>query len=242
MRKRLTALIMAVLMLLQLLPASVVAETTDEIISDVLTAPESHTVSFWVNGEKIKTVFVQDGSALGLLPDAPEYENLQFDGWYAGNELLTTDYIVSADLTVEAVYTEIAPQTIERTFEFDSLTLTGFVPESVIVDAEDVFEKYADYMKNESVVAAWNISAGQNDEYPLAAAFKVSSSVKDSIWKAWKVLTDGTCEELKADIQEGALRFDVTKSGIYLVTESIPENVLRTTDGATYDISVRFSG
>ncbi len=80
MRRRLTALIMAVLMLLQLLPVLAVAETVGEIISDVLTAPEIHTVSFLVDGEKIHTVFVQNGGALGILPDSPEYDSRQFEG------------------------------------------------------------------------------------------------------------------------------------------------------------------
>ena len=179
MKRRLTALIMAVLMVLQLLPVLAVAETVGEIISDVLTAPEMHTVSFCVDGESVHTVFVQDGSALGVLPDAPEFESRQFEGWYVGEELLTADYIVSANVTAEAVYSDTLPQAVEKTFEYGSLVLNGLVPEDVTVDAADVTEKYAAYIKNETVVTAWGISIGQNSaEHIPDGGYQLTAAVK----------------------------------------------------------------
>ena len=247
MRRRLTALIMAVLMLLQLLPVLAVAETVGEIISDVLTAPEMHTVSFLVDGEKIHTVFVQDGGALGILPDAPEYDSRQFEGWYADGELLTVDYIVSADVTAEAVYTDILPQAVEKTFDFDSLVLSGVISDEVDVQAEEVTKQFTDAIGNTHTVYAWNISMQQEDveyiadkENPMTAAVQLPERTDKVNWQVWQLIQDQDWSEITdCTIKDGVAFFDVLESGIYLIAESIQARTLRATD-PTYDVSVTY--
>ena len=73
--KRLTALILAILMLVQLCPSVSFAadnssDSQHEVLSEQLGKPVYHTVTFLADGEEVSAVFVADGTAIDELPAA----------------------------------------------------------------------------------------------------------------------------------------------------------------------------
>ena len=105
--KRAIAAILAVLMLMQLLPAT--GETYSEwyqVYFDETETPAYHTVRFCAGGEEISAVFVADGGTVESLPEAPRVAGKVFLGWYDGDSLFTTETIVREDREIEAKYEE----------------------------------------------------------------------------------------------------------------------------------------
>ena len=105
--KRFVALILALLMTVQLLPAGAEDEGWHEAVSDVLEAPVRHAVAYVAAEETLSTVFKLDGAALGQLPDAPEAAGKRFIGWYSELAAVSAETIVTGDMTVSAVYTDV---------------------------------------------------------------------------------------------------------------------------------------
>ena len=129
---KLTALMLAVLLMMQLLPVSAVAENPDEIVSDVLTTPVYHTVSFMAEEKEVASLFVNDGSAIGRFPDAPELDGKQFAGWYIGETPVTEEYLITEDCVVDAVYTSVDDLLKENGYSSKDLYLTGKLPDGIV--------------------------------------------------------------------------------------------------------------
>ena len=113
MAKRLLALVLSVLMLVQSLPVSALAKT---IYSNVLKGEEYYTVVFTVEegAEKAASTITQylaeDGTL--VLPEAPAKAGYQFIGWYVGETKLAEGQTVSSDLTAEARFAPITAYTV----------------------------------------------------------------------------------------------------------------------------------
>ena len=83
-RERILAWLLSIMMIFQLMPAQVYAETADdwqEIVSNVETA-DYWTVRFLAEGEEVNKVYVEDGQAIDRFPDAPVLEGKTFQGWF----------------------------------------------------------------------------------------------------------------------------------------------------------------
>ena len=66
-----------------------------------------YSVTFVSMGTAVKTVLVKENTAIGSqFPESPEEEDLTFLGWYAGEEEITSETIVTQDITATAKWTE----------------------------------------------------------------------------------------------------------------------------------------
>lgn len=104
MSKKLLTLVLAVIMLIGVLPATAMA---DGLEGDVVTAsPVTYTVTLdaaggTMNGLETATKTVEEGKQVGTLP-TPTKEGYTFKGWYNGSTLVEAGTVVTADMTVTA--------------------------------------------------------------------------------------------------------------------------------------------
>ena len=108
-RDKIVAWLLTIMMIFQLVPAQVYAETADdwqEIVSNVETA-DYWTVHFMSEGEEVTKVYVEDGKTIDRFPDAPVLEGKTFQGWFVDGERVSEQMVISADTVVEALYAEV---------------------------------------------------------------------------------------------------------------------------------------
>ena len=104
MSKKLLTLVLAVIMLIGVLPATAMA---DGLEGDVVVASAvTYTVTLdanggTMNGLETATKTVEDGKQIGTLP-TPTKEGYTFKGWYNGSALVEAGTVVTADMTVTA--------------------------------------------------------------------------------------------------------------------------------------------
>ncbi|MBQ9196136.1 MAG: InlB B-repeat-containing protein, partial [Clostridia bacterium] len=95
--------------MLQLLPAAGESAVSEwkEAVSEPLAAVARHTVTFLAEEQVVSRVYLTDGALLDQLPDAPETEGKRFIGWYSDLAAVSAETIVTGDMTVSAVYTDV---------------------------------------------------------------------------------------------------------------------------------------
>lgn len=78
------------------------------------TTSQSYTVTFYNDDSEITSTQIEAGTALTILPETPFKSGYRFDHWENAetHETVTADTIVTSDLTVKAVFTEISIYTV----------------------------------------------------------------------------------------------------------------------------------
>lgn len=104
MSKKLLSLMLAVIMLIGVLPATALAEGMED--NDVVVAATEYTVTLDANGgtmdgNSTATRKVEGGKQVGTLP-TPTREGYNFKGWYCDGALVEAGTIVNGDMTVTA--------------------------------------------------------------------------------------------------------------------------------------------
>lgn len=85
-----------------------------ESTTETETTSQSHTVTFYNDDSEITSTQIEAGTALTILPETPFKSGYRFDHWENAetHETVTADTIVTSDLTVKAVFTEILIYTV----------------------------------------------------------------------------------------------------------------------------------
>ena len=208
--KRLTAIVLVLLMLVQICPSVGFATDTDaannEEIIDQLIKPVYHTVIFTVDGEAVATFFVVDGAVVSNLPEAPEISGQSFIGWFDGEIPFTTDSIITADKVITAIYetvgnsdedANISSFSFSDTGSFTAVSVTGtHKPNQVPLAARD------DSVLGNAVGEAWIVSNIKNNtELSLSAV--VTALPDNGVLKAYSVNADGLGNLLAEDLAIG---------------------------------------
>ena len=177
LRKRLLAIVMSLMMVLQMMPVTAFA---DEVESAVLSGTTSYTVEYVVYGETVDeyTDIVEEGSTVDSLPEAPESSSgAAFLGWYIGDSdvQFTASTPVTSDLTVKAV--------------FDYWTLTFYNRDAEVYSTVRVEKgtsiggKLPAVIAREDYNAYWAIgeivAGGQGNEIKVTGAYVDSTTVPD---------------------------------------------------------------
>ena len=133
--KRLAAMLLAFLMVLQTAPIQAIGEDLKDfsaVTSKPVEGGEYARVTFLApDGEELTEVAVRTvevGAALGELPEAPEREDYIFDSWKAGDDSVTSETIAENDMEIVATYRSAYPAFTAR-YEDDSLSLSISAPE-----------------------------------------------------------------------------------------------------------------
>lgn len=208
--KRLTAIVLVLLMLVQICPSVGFATDTDaannEEIIDQLIKPVYHTVIFTVDGEAVATFFVVDGAVVSNLPEAPEISGQSFKGWFDGEIPFTTDSIITADKVITAIY-----ETVGNSDEYDhissfSFTDTGSFAAISITGAhkpnQSPVASRDDSVLGHSVGEAWIISNIKNST-GLTLSAVVTALPDNGVLKAYSVNSDGLGNLLAEDLAIG---------------------------------------
>ncbi|MBR5383363.1 MAG: hypothetical protein IK133_06020, partial [Clostridia bacterium] len=167
--KKLTAIVLTLLILVQMCPsvgfaAGSIADVSETVVSGQLSKPLYHTVVFTVNGDVFTTFFVADGAVVDPMPEAPEIPGQVFTGWYDGDDAFTGETLVTIDKVIEAVYKDvdipIDPDN-QKTLEFSSAkycVTISFSEESGIPDEAELTAREvtgADYLADISEALGW---------------------------------------------------------------------------------------
>lgn len=85
-----------------------------ESTTETETTSQSYTVTFYNDDSEITSTQIEAGTALTILPETPFKSGYCFDHWENAetHETVTADTIVTSDLTVKAVFTEISIYTV----------------------------------------------------------------------------------------------------------------------------------
>ena len=85
-----------------------------ESTTETETTSQSYTVTFYNDDSEITSTQIEAGTALTILPETPFKSGYRFDHWENAetHETVTADTIVTSDLTVKAVFTEISIYTV----------------------------------------------------------------------------------------------------------------------------------
>ena len=85
-----------------------------ESTTETETTSQSYTVTFYNDDSEITSTQIEAGTALTILPETPFKSGYRFDHWENAetHETVTADTIVTSDLTVKAVFTEILIYTV----------------------------------------------------------------------------------------------------------------------------------
>ena len=85
-----------------------------ESTTETETTSQSYTVTFYNDDSEITSTQIEAGTALTILPETPFKSGYRFDNWETAetHETVTADTIVTSDLTVKAVFTEISIYTV----------------------------------------------------------------------------------------------------------------------------------
>ncbi|MCO4468649.1 peptidoglycan linked protein (LPXTG motif) [Streptococcus infantarius subsp. infantarius] len=85
-----------------------------ESTTETETTSQSYTVTFYNDDSEITSTQIEAGKALTILPETPFKSGYRFDHWENAetHETVTADTIVTSNLTVKAVFTEISIYTV----------------------------------------------------------------------------------------------------------------------------------
>ena len=85
-----------------------------ESTTETETTSQSYTVTFYNEDSEITSTQIEAGTALTILPETPFKSGYRFDHWENAetHETVTADTIVTSNLTVKAVFTEISIYTV----------------------------------------------------------------------------------------------------------------------------------
>ena len=100
LKKRFTAALLSLLMLVQLVPVSALSDTE----TGELKASETWVVTFSAQGEIVDELLVKAGASLDAAPDAPEVKGSTFEGWTLDGKSVEFPYQPEADVTLTAAY------------------------------------------------------------------------------------------------------------------------------------------
>ena len=104
-KKRIFALVMAVLLMVQTLPTSAFADT---IGSDETSDSTYHTVTFVdADGTAIAMQLIVDGGTVSTFPEDPYKKGYDFTGWTCEGSEFTSSTKVTSDLTVSPAFGEV---------------------------------------------------------------------------------------------------------------------------------------
>ncbi len=243
--KRAAAMILAVLMMIQLLPAK--ADTYSEWYQvETQKTPVYHTVRFVAGGEEISSVSVADGSKLTELPEAPARDGYRFVGWYAGDLEVTADSTVTEDMTVEAVYAQEDDGLADGVlYANEHLYLTGKLPKGGKIDVQPVSVS----IEGEEVLAAYDIRIYANENQQKKgktwqpSGSKVQVHFYDKAFEGEVNIyhvpnTKAAGPEYIGTVEaaDGWVVFEAGSFSTYAITRSIEQEV--TIGGSTYRITV----
>ena len=124
------------------------------------------------------------------------------------------------------------------TFDLGQVTLDGMMPKAAEAEATDVAREYADFAKEGTVLAAYDISIGENGEkyqpdadHPVDVSIDVPDIEEVVELHIWHIKEDGTTEEISNFTVEGShVRFTSAGFSVYAIVdgdESTPGTVSR---------------
>jgi uncharacterized repeat protein (TIGR02543 family) len=113
---KLVSLLLSVLMIVTMLPASALAETTgepsdgQEITTGGSEDPVQYTVTFVADGKTVDTQVIEEGGSASKPDDPAPPEGMEFQYWYFKNQNKAYDFsaAVTADIQLTALFTEAA--------------------------------------------------------------------------------------------------------------------------------------
>ncbi len=108
-RKRILSMLLALLLMFQIVPTSVLADGV-AIVSNVLRGQTYHAVTFMNGDTTVARQYVLSGGTL-ILPEAPTRDDHRFDGWTCNGAAVTSSTTVTSDMTVTAQFHRIARYT-----------------------------------------------------------------------------------------------------------------------------------
>ncbi len=164
--KRFLASLLSVIMLLQMMPVSAIAEGV--FYSNVEKGADYYKVVFQdKDGTLVTTQYVMGGETL-ILPEDLSKEQHKFLGWYVGDEQVTADTAVTADMTVTARFEEIALYTVHVKY-----VLENDENEEV---ADPVTRSYTADDAADSITSPASVLYGEQLLYPDQAVVDVDPS------------------------------------------------------------------
>ncbi len=210
-------MILAVLMLIQMLPAR--AETYSDWYQVETETPVVCAVRFVVDGVEISAVSVAEGSRLSSVPEGPARDGYLFIGWYADEQAVTTDTVITADLTAEAVYTEADEDTGDvrkgsSSFIFnDKGTYADITVSGTVKGQEPTVSRNDRVSGKVTVLEAWTVS-GLKGNTSLTVEAVITSLPKDGSLSACTMVDGAVGDLVASDLAVGdRVKFDVSAKG-----------------------------
>ncbi len=144
-RRRFLAILLSLLMLLQALPMSALAEGWNVARSNIEEGATYYTVTFEVEDTAVATQLIESGETVSTFPEDPFKADYQFDGWFVEDAKFTSSTAVSADTTVKAKFTPIDAYevTIKYVDKAGDEVADSIVRSYLVTDAQDVIESPA---------------------------------------------------------------------------------------------------
>ena len=129
---RALAILTALLLLFQQIPALAAAEEWNSATSDPIGTEDYVSVRFTADGEEVAALLVRTGAAIGSLPDAPEREGYAFRGWFAGEEPVTEETVVTGTMEVTASYSNEAYPALLADYDNGKIAVHVSAPEGAL--------------------------------------------------------------------------------------------------------------
>ena len=167
-RRRFLAVLLTIVMLLQALPTAALADVLT-FTSNTVEGSTYHKVEFQDDeGSVLATQYVENGANL-VMPEDPAKEGNKFVGWFYGEEKVTAQTPVSADMTVKAKFAPITVYTVTVNYLLKE-DQTSKVAESVVRSYT------ADDAEDEIISPAAVQVEGKGTLYPEQASVTVNPS------------------------------------------------------------------
>lgn len=167
-RRRFLAVLLTIVMLLQALPTAALADVLT-FTSNTVEGSDYHKVEFQDDeGSVLATQYVENGANL-VMPEDPAKEGNNFVGWFYGEEQVTAQTPVSANMTVIAEFAPIAVYTVTVNYLLKE-DQTSKVAESVVRSYT------ADDATDEIISPAAVQVEGKGTLYPEQASVTVNPS------------------------------------------------------------------
>ena len=248
-KKRLAALLLAVLMLMQLLPLQALTEEKagfSVVSSNTVEGADYATVTFLMpDGTPAGTpVQIALGEALGVLPAAPEKEGCTFLGWRNENGVLAAeDQLVEDDLALIASYYNYAYPALKAEYSDDHLSVLIQAPEGAlpadvmaVLQAASLSEDQLSAIDTAMHGGVGDVSAidisflampGRKKVQPLVPV-TVKVALHDQPTDPVSVINltdDGQAEVVVSGIEEQEFTFEAKSFSIYAIADESGETV-----------------
>ena len=159
---RALAILTALLLLFQQIPALAAAEGWSSAASDPVGTEQYVSVRFTADGEEVAALMVQTGAAIGSLPEAPERKGYAFRGWFAGEEPVTEETVVSGTMEVTASYSNEDYPALRADYENSEIAVHVSAPEGALPkDVTPRLETVSDDLVRETVEGVMGHEVGQ---------------------------------------------------------------------------------